>query len=82
MSSDGTIPETYRTWNIPTKFESLMNRHNDHLRNLNLIKLNINEYELKNSQNLDVTINNQEIVDYFNQNIDSYMNPEKRDIKQ
>ena len=72
--------ELFFNVNIPIKFESLINQHNNHSRNLNLIKLNINEYELNNSQNLDVTTNNQEIVDYFNQNIDSYMNPEKRDI--
>jgi len=72
--------ELFFNVNIPIKFESLINRHNNHSRNLNLIKLNIDEYELNNSQNLDVTTNNQEIVDYFNQNIDSYMNPEKRDI--
>ena len=66
--------ELFFNVNIPIKFESLINRHNNHSRNLNLIKLNINEYELNNSQNLDLTINNQEIVDYFNQNIDSYMN--------
>ena len=72
--------ELFFNVNIPIKFESLINRHNNHSRNLNLIKLNINEYELNNFQNLDITINNQEIVDYFNQNIDSYMNSEKRDI--
>ena len=72
--------ELFFNVNIPIKFESLINRHNNHSRNLNLIKLNINEYELNNSQNLELTINNQEIVDYFNQNIDSYMNSEKRDI--
>ena len=72
--------ELFFNVNIPIKFESLINRHNNHSRNLNLIKLNIDEYELNNSQNLDVTPNNQEIVDYFNQNIDSYMNSEKRDI--
>ena len=72
--------ELFFNVNIPIKFESLINRHNNHSRNLNLIKLNINEYELNNSQNLDLTINNQEIVDYFNQNIDTYMNSEKRDI--
>ena len=72
--------ELFFNVNIPIKFESLINRHNNHSRNLNLIKLNINEYELNNSQNLDLTINNQEIVDYFNQNIDSYMDSEKRDV--
>ena len=36
--------------------------------------------ELNNFQNLDISINNQEIVEYFNQNINSYIDPEKRDI--
>ena len=66
--------------NIPLKFENLIARHNNHSRNLDLIKLSINEYELNNFQNLDISINNQEIVDYFNQNINSYIDPEKRDI--
>ena len=66
--------------NIPLKFENLIARHNNHSRNLDLIKLSINEYELNNFQNLDISINNQEIVEYFNQNINSYIDPEKRDI--
>tara|TARA_B100000700_G_scaffold296695_1_gene360873 strand:+ start:6227 stop:8062 length:1836 start_codon:yes stop_codon:yes gene_type:complete len=66
--------------NIPLKFENLIARHNNHSRNLDLIKLSINEYELNNFQNLDISINNQEIIEYFNQNINSYIDPEKRDI--
>ena len=66
--------------NIPSKFENLIIRHNNHSRNLDLIKLSINEYELNNFENLDISINNQEIVEYFNQNINSYIDPEKRDI--
>ena len=66
--------------NIPLKFENLITRHNNHSRNLDLIKVNINEYDLNNFKNLDISINNQEIVDYFNQNINSYIDPEKRDI--
>tara|TARA_Y100001970_G_scaffold263190_1_gene348392 strand:+ start:5264 stop:7099 length:1836 start_codon:yes stop_codon:yes gene_type:complete len=74
------LDELFFNVNIPIKFENLINRHNNHSRNLSLIKLNINEYELNNFQNLDVSTNNQEIIDYFNQNINSYINPEKRDI--
>lgn len=64
--------------NIPSKFENLIIRHNNHSRNLDLIKLSINEYELNNFENLDISINNQEIVEYFNQNINSYIDPEKK----
>ena len=64
----------------PNKFESIINKHNNHSRNIDLIKLNINEYELRNIENLDTSLQNQEIIDFFNQNINSYMDPEKRDI--
>ncbi len=64
----------------PNKFESIINKHNNHSRNIDLIKFNINEYELKNIENLDTSLQNQKIIDFFNQNINSYMDPEKRDI--
>ena len=64
----------------PNKFESIINKHNNHSRNIDLIKFNINEYELRNIENLDTSLQNQEIIDFFNQNINSYMDPEKRDI--
>jgi len=64
----------------PNKFQKIINKHNNHSRNINLIKFNINEYKLSNIENLDISINNQKIVDYFNKNINSYMDPEKRDV--
>ena len=64
----------------PDKFEKIIDKHNNHSRNIDLIKFNINEYELSNNENLDISVNNQKIIDYFNQNINSYMDPEKRDI--
>ena len=64
----------------PNKFQKIINKHNNHSRNINLIKFNINEYELNNIENLDISVNNQKIIDYFNKNINSYMDPEKRDV--
>ena len=64
----------------PDKFEKIIDKHNNHSRNIDLIKFNINEYQLSNNENLDISLNNQKIIDYFNQNINSYMDPEKRDI--
>ena len=64
----------------PNKFQKIINKHNNHSRNINLIKFNINEYELSNIENLDISVNNQKIIDYFNENINSYMDPEKRDV--
>ncbi len=66
--------------NLPAKFETIIDRHNNQSRNLDLIKLNINKYELSNKYDIDYSIKNEKIIDYFNQNINSYMDPEKRDI--
>ena len=64
----------------PNKMEKVLNKYNNHTRNINLIKFNINDFQLDNYNDLDISINNNKIVDYFNQNIDSYLNPEKRNI--
>ncbi len=64
----------------PNKFEKIINKHNNHSRNIDLIKFDINEYKLTNIANLDISANNQKIIDYFNQNINLYMDPEKRDV--
>jgi hypothetical protein len=64
----------------PNKFEKIINKHNNHSRNIDLIQIDINEYELSNIENLDISANSQKINDYFNQNINSYMDPEKRDV--
>ncbi len=72
--------EVFFNVNLPNKFENIINRHNSHSRSLDLIKLNLNQYELNNFENLDISTTNQDINDYFNQNINSYMDPEKRDI--
>ena len=64
----------------PRKFENIINKHNNHSRNIDLIKFDLNEYKLNNIENLDISIKNEKIIDYFDQNINSYMDPEKRDV--
>ncbi len=64
----------------PNKFEKIINKHNNHSRNIDLIKFDLNQYKLSNIENLDVSENNQKIIDYFNENINSYMDQEKRDV--
>ena len=66
--------------NYPKKIESIINKYNNHTRNVDLIKFNINEFKLTNFNELDISIENEEISNFFNQNINSYINPEKRDI--
>ncbi|MBD1147680.1 peptidyl-prolyl cis-trans isomerase [Pelagibacterales bacterium SAG-MED31] len=72
--------ELFFNVNLPSKFENIINKHSNHSRNLDLIKFKINEYELSNIENYKISLNNSEIIDFFNQNIDAYMNQEKRDI--
>ncbi len=64
----------------PNKMQTVLNKYNNHTRNVNLIKININDYQLSNFSDLDISINNSSIVEFFNKNINSYMNPEKRNI--
>ncbi len=64
----------------PNKFQKIINKHDNHSRNIDFIKLDIDKYELSNFESLDISVNNQKIIDYFNKNIDSYMDPEKRDL--
>ena len=64
----------------PKEMEEVINKHNNHTRNVNLIKFNINDFELKNYKELNISENNNEIIDYYNKNINSYIDPEKRNI--
>ncbi len=64
----------------PKYFEVVLNKHDNHTRNIDIIQFNINDYQLPNYDNLNLSTNNEEIINYFEQNINSYMNPEKRDI--
>jgi len=64
----------------PNKLEIILNKYNNHTRNIDLIKFNINDYQLPNLNDLDISADNNLIVDFFDQNINSYMNPEKRNI--
>ena len=66
--------------NYPKDLEVVINKHNQHTRNIDLIKFNINDFQLPNYNDLDVSINNNQIKDYFEQNINFYINPEKRNI--
>ena len=66
--------------NYPYKIQKVLDKHNNHIRNINLIKFNIDDFQLPNLNDLDISINNTLIVDFFDQNINSYMVPENRSI--
>ena len=60
--------------------EWALNKYNNHSRNIDLMKFNINDFQLPNYNDLDISINNKVILDFFNENINSYIKPEKRTI--
>ena len=64
----------------PNKIKTVLSKYNNHTRNVDLIKLNINDFQLPNYNTLNISIENNQIIDFFDQNIKSYINPEKRDI--
>ena len=64
----------------PNKIQKVLDKHNNHTRNINLIQFNIDDFELPNLNDLDISINNTSIDEFFNQNLNSYMVPEKRNI--
>ncbi|MDC3270269.1 SurA N-terminal domain-containing protein [Alphaproteobacteria bacterium] len=66
--------------NYPNKIQKVLNKHNDHIRNINLIQFNIDDFQLPNLNDLDISINNNSIGEFFDQNLNSYMNPEKRSM--
>ena len=64
----------------PNKIEKILDKHNNHIRNINLIQFNIDDFQLPNFNDLDISINNVLISDFFDQNLNSYMVPEKRNM--
>ena len=64
----------------PNKIQKVLDKHNNHIRNINLIQFNLDDFELPNLNDLDISINNTSIDEFFNQNLNSYMVPEKRNI--
>jgi hypothetical protein len=75
-----TFDKLFFDFNYPNRLQTFLNKYNNHTRNINLIKLNINDFQLPNFNNLDISINNSLIIDFFDQNISSYIDPEKRSV--
>ncbi|MDC0625036.1 SurA N-terminal domain-containing protein [Alphaproteobacteria bacterium] len=64
----------------PNKTQKVLYKHNNHIRNIDLIKFNIDDFQLSNFNDLDISINNPSIVEFFDQNLNSYMVSEKRSM--
>ena len=55
--------------------EKILDKHKNHIRNCNLIQFNSDDFQLPNFNDLDISINNALISDFFDQNLSSYMVP-------
>ena len=75
-----TFDKLFFEVNYPNEINNILDKYNNHIRNIDLINFNINDFNLPNLKDLNISINNNEIIDFFNQNINSYINPEKRNI--
>ncbi len=66
--------------NITNKINNKIINHDKHIRKIEFIKFNLNEFNLENIKLDQLNESNNEILDYYNQNINDYMSNEARDI--
>ena len=66
--------------NMPNKIIDKINKHENHKRQVEYIKLDLNDLNLNNLQNKNFSKEDKDIINYYNQNIDKYMSEETRDI--
>ena len=66
--------------NITNKINNKIINHDKHIRKIEFIKFNLNEFNLETIKLDQLNESNNEILDYYNQNINDYMSNETRDI--
>ena len=66
--------------NYPSQLQINFNKHNNQTREIELLKIPYNNIKLENYSKDQITKDNQELLDYFNNNSSSYMTKEERDI--
>ena len=65
---------------MPNKIIDKINKHENHKRQVEYIKLDLKDLKLNNLQYENFSKENKDIINYYNQNIDKYMSEETRDI--
>jgi len=65
---------------LPNKINNKINIQNNHKRRIEFINLNLNQINLFNFQNNTTNKENEEVINYYNENINNYMSKETRDI--
>ncbi len=66
--------------NYPLQLQINFNKHDNQSREIELLKITYDEIKLDNYNKDQITIDNEELLDYFNNNSVSYMTNEERDI--
>ncbi len=66
--------------NYPLQLQINFNKYNNQSREIDLLKIPYNEIKLENYSKDQITKDNNELLDYFNNNSDQYMTKEERDI--
>ena len=66
--------------NYPSQLQINFNKHNNQTREIELLKIPYNNIKLENYSKDQITKDNKELLDYFNNNSSAYMTKEERDI--
>jgi len=66
--------------NYPLQLQTNFNKHDNQIREIELLKIPYNEIKLEDYNKDQITKDNEELLDYFNNNSASYMTNEERDI--
>ena len=66
--------------NYPSQLQINFNKYDNQSREIELLKISYNDIKLENYDKVQITKDNIELLDYFNNNSSEYMTNEKRDI--
>ena len=66
--------------NYPSEFTKKINLLNNQLREIKLLKISLKDIKVPNFIEQNITKNNQELINYFEENANNYLSEEKRDI--
>ncbi len=66
--------------NYPSQLQINFNKYDNQSREIELLKISYNNIKLENYDKLQITKDNKELLDYFNNNSSEYMTNEERDI--
>ncbi len=66
--------------NYPEQLQVNLNKHENQIREIDLIKISYEDIKLDDYKTDQITKDNQELINFFNDNISNYMTKEERDI--